>query len=112
MDNNVFPSNSPQSSPSGLCHEGRRQYQHMGGFLVPSQTNEQHDLVYVSLLDGNILAALLPSTRPSLQHTMAEGPLIQPHTTTTPPTIAKKQACNTLGNNDYISNFTKHISCS
>ena len=47
---NVFPSNSPQSSPSSLCHEGRRQYQHMGGFLVPSQTNKQHGPVYVSLL--------------------------------------------------------------
>ena len=68
--------------------------------------------MYVSLLGGNIQAALLPSTRPSLQRTMTEGPLIQLHTVATPPTTAKKQVGNTLGNNVYISKFTKRISCS
>ena len=67
-DHNVFASNLPQSSPSGLCHEGRRQYQHMGGFLVPSQTNKQHGPVYVSLLARNIQAAPSPSIHPFLRH--------------------------------------------
>ena len=89
MDNNVFPSNSPQSSPSGLCHEGRRQYQHMGGFLVPSQTNEQHDLVYVSLLARNIQAAPSPSVRPFLRHRTQAGGLIQLHMVATPLEVAK-----------------------
>ena len=86
---NVFASNSPQSSPSGLCHEGRRQYQHMGGFLVPSQTNEQHGPVYVSLLARNIQAAPSPSIHPFLRHRAQAGGLIQLHMVATPPEVAK-----------------------
>ena len=63
---NFFAFNSPQSSLSGLCHEGRRWYQHMGGFLVPSQTDEQHGPMYVSLLARNIQAAPSPSIHPFL----------------------------------------------
>ena len=86
---NVFASNSPQSSPSGLCHEGRRQYQLMGGFLVPSQTNEQHDPVYVSLLARNIQAAPSLSIHPFLRHITQAGGLIQLHMVAIPPKVAK-----------------------
>ena len=49
---------------------------------------------------------VLPATHQS------EGPLIQLRTAATSSTIAKKQVGNTLGNNVYISKFTKPISCS
>ena len=86
---NVFSSNSPQSSPLGLCHEGRHQYQHMGGFLVPSQTDEQHGPVYVSLLARNIQLALSQSIHPFLRHRMQVGRLIQLHMVATPPEVVK-----------------------
>ena len=78
--------------------------------LRASQIDKRHDPVYVSLLDGNIQAAPLLSTLPSLQRTTAKGSRIQLHTTATPPTTAQKQVCNTLGNYVYISKFTKCIS--
>ena len=40
----VCPFNSHWSSPSSLWHERRRQYQHLGAFFVPSQTDEQFGL--------------------------------------------------------------------
>ena len=86
---NVFASNSPQSSPSGLCHEGRRQYQHMGGFLVPSQTDEQPGPVYVSILAKNIQAAPSPSIHAFLRYRTQAGGLIQLHMVATPPKVAK-----------------------
>ena len=51
----VCPPNLLWSSPSGLFCEGHRQYQQMGALLVPSQTNEQHGPMYVSLLARNTL---------------------------------------------------------
>ena len=85
----VFETNSHQSSPSGLCHEGRCQYQHMGGFLVPSQADEQHGPVYISLLAKNIQTAPSPSIHPFLRHRMQADGLIQLHMVATPPEIAK-----------------------
>ena len=86
---NFFAFNSPQSSLSGLCHEGRRWYQHMRGFLVPSQTDEQHGPMYVSLLARNIQAAPSPSIHPFLWHRTQASGLIQLHIVVTPPEIAK-----------------------
>ena len=86
---NVFASNSPQSSPLGLCHERRHQYQHMGGFLVPSQTDEQDSLVYVSLLARNIQAAPSLSIHPFLRHRTRAGGIIQFHMVATLPKVAK-----------------------
>ena len=86
---NVFLFSSPHSSPLGLCHEGRCQYQHMGGFLVPSQTDKQHGPVYVSLLARNIQAAPSSSIHPFLRHRMQAGGLIQLHMVATPPEVAK-----------------------
>ena len=81
-------------------------------FLGSSHIGEWQDSVYVSLLRGNIQVAPLHSTLSSLQRTTLEGPLIQLRTAATSSTIAKKQVGNTLGNNVYISKFTKPISCS
>ena len=85
----VCPSNSLCSSPLGLWHERRRQYQHLGAFFVPSQTNEQYGPVYISLLARNIQAVPSPSTRPFLQHRMQADGLIQLHMVVTPLEIAK-----------------------
>ena len=83
------PSKLLQSFPTGLFCEGRRQYQHLGAFFVPSQTDEQHGPVYISLLARNIQAVPLPSTRPFLQHRMQADGLIQLHMVATPFEIAK-----------------------
>ena len=85
----VCPSNSLWSSPSSLWHERRRQYQHLGAFFVPSQTDEQHSPVYISLLARNIQAVPLLSTRPFLRHKTQVGRLIQLHIVATPLEIAK-----------------------
>ena len=85
----VCPSNSLWSSPSSLWHERRRQYQHLGAFFVPSQTDEQHSPVYISLLARNIQAVPLLSTRPFLRHRTQVGGLIQLHIVATPLEIAK-----------------------
>ena len=93
----VSPFNSLSSSPSNLWHEGRCQYQHQREFLVPSQTDEEHSSMYVSLLARNIQAATLPSTSPFLQNKTQTGGLIQLHTVATPPEIAKQKGnilCN------------------
>ena len=108
----VSASNQRPPSPSNQWHEARCRCQHRREFLGSSQIDERHDSVYVSLLGGNIQATPLPSTQPSLQRTMAEGPQNRDHTAATPPTVAQKQVRNTLGNYVYISKFTKHISCS
>ena len=105
-------SNQHRPTPSNQWHEALCQCQHRGEFLGSSQIDEQHDPMYVSLLDGNIEAAPLPSTLPSLQRTTAKGSCIQLHMAATPSTTAQKQVCNTLGNYVYISKFTKCISCS
>ena len=83
------PSKLLQSFPSGLFCEGRRQYQHLGAFLVPSQIDEQHSPMYVSLLARNIQTAPLSSTRPFLRHKMQASGLIQFHMVATPLEIAK-----------------------
>ena len=98
---NVCPSNSPPSSPSGLWHEGLRQYQHMGGVLVPSRTDEQHGPVYVSLLARNIQAVPSPSIHPFRRHKTQAGGLIQLHMVATPPEIVKSKG-STLCNVPYL----------
>lgn len=61
----------------------------MGGFLVPSQIDEEHDPVYVSLLARNIQAAPSSSICPFLRHRTQAGGLIQLHMVATPPEVAK-----------------------
>ena len=109
----VSASNQRPPSPSNQWHEARCRCQHRWEFLGSSQIDERHDPVYVSLLGGYIQAGPLPSTQPSLQRTMPEGPQNRDHTAATPPTVAQKQVRNTLGNYVYIrAEFTKHKSCS